>query len=214
MPSKHYKRKSLSKSKKNGKKTIKRSSHRKRTHTNLKNMRGSGPTRHKRESTRKNSIYQITDSSLTKLTPENLEKNVLKHTDLFGIIKNLNYPINGFTFTQDDIRAPSTYYIVGWNVSPLINIPGKSSIFWVFTNPNNIIYIKKFSEGKLIGGEVHSISKISKYSEDAIRGMSIDNIAQIIRDFNVKRYTPEELSELRDFANRQTMFINNNNSTE
>ena len=40
MPSKHYKRKSLSKSKKNGKKTIKRSSHRKKTRTNLKNMKG------------------------------------------------------------------------------------------------------------------------------------------------------------------------------
>jgi len=40
MPSRHYKRKSLSKSKKNGKKTIKRSSHSKRTRINLKNMKG------------------------------------------------------------------------------------------------------------------------------------------------------------------------------
>ena len=139
-----------------------------------------------------------------KLTPETIEKWHNNQTDFFSDTrKHLN---NSFEHTDENNNV--------WTMKPLVSLPSKTSIYWIFQkNDENNYYLKRLSGGNFVGGiPPFSKSQISKFSDETLKKQVPGNVQQIITAglySNLATYTLDEITALQKNAHSKATFIDN-----
>jgi len=137
-----------------------------------------------------------------KITPDTIENWHSSQTDFF---------INKKKETDDSFETEDKE----WTMEPLVTLDGKTTFYWIFKkHNNNNYYIKRLTDGNFAGGDMFSISEISKFSNRKLDVQLMGNVVQIetaITNGRVATYTHDEIELLKEKANEKANFIDNNN---